>query len=92
VEPDAGEGGAIARRGRIAVGSVWRVMAERTARAWQEAPQFVLSRRRPALERVSIAGLLVKICAEALRRHPRVTRPGRAEMTELKLLATNRRS
>ena len=72
----------------LAVGSVWRVMAERTTRAWQEAPQFVLSRdvdasrlqswreaarRRPGLERVSITDLLVKICAEALRRHPRVT-------------------
>jgi pyruvate dehydrogenase E2 component (dihydrolipoamide acetyltransferase) len=72
----------------IPVGSVWRVMAERTTRAWQEAPQFVLSRdvdasrletwrqaarRKPGLEHVSITDLLVKICAESLHRHPRVT-------------------
>jgi pyruvate dehydrogenase E2 component (dihydrolipoamide acetyltransferase) len=69
------------------VGSVWRVMADRTTRAWQEVPQFVLSRdvdasrldswravvrARPGAERVSHTDLLVKLCAEALRRHPRV--------------------
>jgi pyruvate dehydrogenase E2 component (dihydrolipoyllysine-residue acetyltransferase) len=72
----------------VPVGRVWRAMAERTTRAWQEAPQFVLSRdvdasrletwrgaarRKPGLEHVSITDLLVKICAESLRRHPRVT-------------------
>jgi pyruvate dehydrogenase E2 component (dihydrolipoamide acetyltransferase) len=71
----------------LAVGSVWRRMAERTTRAWQEAPQFALSRevdasrlqtwrdaarRRPGLEHVSITDLLVRVCAEALKRHPRV--------------------
>jgi pyruvate dehydrogenase E2 component (dihydrolipoamide acetyltransferase) len=71
----------------FAVGSVWRVMAERTTRAWQEVPQFVLSRdvdasrleswrsvvrARPGAERVSHTDLLVKLCAESLRRHPRV--------------------
>jgi pyruvate dehydrogenase E2 component (dihydrolipoamide acetyltransferase) len=70
-----------------AVGSVWRVMAERTQRAWQEVPQFVLTRevdasrlqswrdaarRKPGGEGISITDLLVKICAEALRRHPRL--------------------
>ena len=84
----AGEAGPDEHEEALAVGSVWRVMAERTTRAWQEAPQFVLSRdvdasrlqswrevarRRPGLERVSITDLLVKVCAEALRRHPRVT-------------------
>jgi pyruvate dehydrogenase E2 component (dihydrolipoamide acetyltransferase) len=69
------------------VGRVWRVMAERTTRSWQEAPQFVLSRdvdasrlqswrdvarRKPGSEGVSVTDLLVKLCAEALRRHPRV--------------------
>lgn len=72
----------------LAVGSVWRVMAERTQRSWQEVPQFVLSRdadasrlrswreaaqRKPGCEGVSVTDLLVKICAEALRRHPRLT-------------------
>jgi pyruvate dehydrogenase E2 component (dihydrolipoamide acetyltransferase) len=63
-------------------------MAERTQRSWQEVPQFVLSRevdasrlaswrevsrRRPGCERVSVTDLLVRICAEGLRRHPRLT-------------------
>jgi pyruvate dehydrogenase E2 component (dihydrolipoamide acetyltransferase) len=69
------------------VGRVWRVMADRTTRAWQEVPHFFLSRdvdasrleswrtavrQRPGAERVSHTDLLVKLCAEALRRHPRV--------------------
>jgi len=73
--------------GGLEVGTVWRVMAERTTRAWQEVPQFVLSRevdasrllswrdvarRRPDTERISVTDLLVKVSAEALRRHPRV--------------------
>jgi len=71
----------------FAVGSVWRVMADRTTRAWQEVPHFFLSRdvdasrlgswrdaalRKPAGEKISHTDLLVKVCAEALRRHPRV--------------------
>jgi pyruvate dehydrogenase E2 component (dihydrolipoamide acetyltransferase) len=71
----------------IAVGTVWRVMAERVQRAWQEVPQFVLTRetdasrleewrvaarRRPGCDGVSVTDLLVKVCAEALRRHPRL--------------------
>jgi pyruvate dehydrogenase E2 component (dihydrolipoamide acetyltransferase) len=73
--------------GSFEVGAVWRVMAERTTRSWQEVPQFVLSRdvdasrleswrasvrKRAGDERVSHTDLLVKLCAEALRRHPRV--------------------
>src|SRR5205085_1478783 len=69
------------------VGTVWRVMAERTQRSWQEVPHFFLSRdvdasrlnswrdaarRKPGNEKVTHTDLLVKICAEALRRHPRV--------------------
>ncbi len=71
----------------LATGSVWRVMAERTQRAWQDVPQFVLARevdasrlrswreaarRKPGCEGTSVTDLLVKICAEALRRHPRL--------------------
>jgi pyruvate dehydrogenase E2 component (dihydrolipoamide acetyltransferase) len=67
--------------------TVWRVMAERTQRSWQEVPQFVLwrevdasrieswktaARRKPGSEGVTHTDLLVRICAEALRRHPRV--------------------
>jgi pyruvate dehydrogenase E2 component (dihydrolipoamide acetyltransferase) len=69
------------------VGTVWRVMAERTQRSWQEVPHFFLSRdvdasrlnswreaarAKPGGETVTHTDLLVKICAEALRRHPRV--------------------
>jgi pyruvate dehydrogenase E2 component (dihydrolipoamide acetyltransferase) len=71
----------------VEVGSVWRVMAERTARSWQTVPHFFLerqveatrlnswreaARRRPGAEQVSHTDLLVKVAAEALRRHPRV--------------------
>jgi pyruvate dehydrogenase E2 component (dihydrolipoamide acetyltransferase) len=71
----------------LQVGSVWRVMADRVTRSWQEVPQFVLGRevdatrleswraaaqRKPGSEKASHTDLLVKICAEALRRHPRV--------------------
>ncbi|HEV7134624.1 MAG TPA: dihydrolipoamide acetyltransferase family protein [Gaiellaceae bacterium] len=69
------------------VGTVWRVMADRTTRSWQEVPHFVLwrdvdasrldswklaARQKPGCERVSVTDLLVRLCAEALRRHPRV--------------------
>jgi pyruvate dehydrogenase E2 component (dihydrolipoamide acetyltransferase) len=69
------------------VGNVWRVMAERTQRSWQEVPHFFLSRdvdasrlnswraaarAKPGGEKVTHTDLLVKVCAEALRRHPRV--------------------
>jgi pyruvate dehydrogenase E2 component (dihydrolipoamide acetyltransferase) len=62
-------------------------MAERTQRSWQEVPHFVLwrdvdasrleswkaaARRRPGCEGVTVTDLLVRVCAEALRRHPRV--------------------
>ena len=72
---------------RFEVGTVWRVMAERTQRSWQEAPQFVLrrevrasrleswkaaARRRTGCERLTHTDLFVRVCAEALRRHPRV--------------------
>jgi pyruvate dehydrogenase E2 component (dihydrolipoamide acetyltransferase) len=71
---------------RFEVATVWRLMAERTQRSWQEVPQFVLrrevyasrleswkaaARHRPGCERVTHTDLLVKVCAEALRRHPR---------------------
>jgi len=67
--------------------TVWRVMAERTTASWQSVPHFYLrrevdasrlatwrtaARARPGQERVSYTDLLVKLAAEALRRHPRV--------------------
>ncbi len=69
------------------VGSVWRVMAERTQRSWQEVPHFFLMRevdatrldgwrtsvrKRPGAETVTHTDLLVRLVAAALREHPRV--------------------
>jgi pyruvate dehydrogenase E2 component (dihydrolipoamide acetyltransferase) len=74
-------------RGGAAVPAVWRLMAERTTASWQSVPHFYLrrevdasrleswrsvARARPGQERVSHTDLLVKLVAEALRRHPRV--------------------
>ncbi|HEY3541299.1 MAG TPA: dihydrolipoamide acetyltransferase family protein [Gaiellaceae bacterium] len=60
----------------------WDVMAERTQRSWQEVPHFYLHRdvdatrlqswKRVAPEGTSVTDLLIKVCAEALKRHPRV--------------------
>jgi pyruvate dehydrogenase E2 component (dihydrolipoamide acetyltransferase) len=75
--PDRGE--------ELEVGSIWRRMAERTAESWQ-APHFFLTREvdagrllswretarlRDGYESVTHTDLLVKVAAEALRRHPR---------------------
>jgi pyruvate dehydrogenase E2 component (dihydrolipoamide acetyltransferase) len=69
------------------VGSVWRRMAENTTRSWQSVPHFFLlrevdagrlegwresTRRRSGYEGVTHTDLLVKLCAAALREHPRV--------------------
>jgi pyruvate dehydrogenase E2 component (dihydrolipoamide acetyltransferase) len=71
----------------VQVGNVWRVMADRVTRSWQEVPHFVLgrdvdasrlaswrasARRKARSETITHTDLLVKLCAEALRRHPRV--------------------
>ena len=69
------------------VASAWRTMAERVTHSWHDVPQFVLgrevdasrlvdwraeARRRAPTKRTSHTDLLIKLCAEALRRHPRV--------------------
>jgi pyruvate dehydrogenase E2 component (dihydrolipoamide acetyltransferase) len=69
------------------VPAVWRLMAERTTESWRSVPHFYVRREvdasrlqswrasvraRPGQERVSHTDLLVKLVAEALRRHPRV--------------------
>lgn len=61
---------------------VWDVMAERMQHAWQEVPHFYLHRdvdasrlqswKGVAPAGTSVTDLLIKVCAEALRRHPRV--------------------
>ncbi len=71
----------------LEVGRVWRLMAERTSSSWQEIPHFALerhvdatqlerrrtaARQSPGGEATSHTDLLVHLCAEALRRHPRV--------------------
>jgi pyruvate dehydrogenase E2 component (dihydrolipoamide acetyltransferase) len=87
VEAAGSSAGAGAPAESFAVGAGWRVMAERTAQAWRDVPHFVLSRDvvasrllswqaaarlKPGCDRVSITDLLVRLCTEALRRHPRV--------------------
>lgn len=69
------------------VGPVWKLMADRTTQSWQTVPHFYLrrevdatrlqswraaARAKPGGEDVSHTDLLVKLVAEALRRHPRV--------------------
>jgi pyruvate dehydrogenase E2 component (dihydrolipoamide acetyltransferase) len=64
------------------VSNVWRVMAERMQRAWQDVPHFYLHRdvdasrllswKKVAPEGTSVTDLLVKVSAVALKRHPRV--------------------
>jgi pyruvate dehydrogenase E2 component (dihydrolipoamide acetyltransferase) len=70
-----------------APGTVWKLMAERVTRSWQAVPHFVLrrevdatrleswhaaARAKPGCESLTRTDLLVKLAAEALRRHPRV--------------------
>jgi pyruvate dehydrogenase E2 component (dihydrolipoamide acetyltransferase) len=62
------------------VGAVWQRMAVRLEQAWREVPQFVLTRDVDATalqagrgEGVTVTDLLVKRCAQALVRHPRLT-------------------
>src|SRR4051794_19967282 len=67
---------------QIGVSSVWKTMAARTQASWQEVPHFFLHRdvdasrlqswKTVAPGKTSVTDLLIKVCAEALRRHPRV--------------------
>ncbi len=69
------------------VSGAWRIMAERTTASWQQVPHFFLHRQldasglerwraaataSPDAPRVSHTDLLVRLVAEALRRHPQV--------------------
>jgi pyruvate dehydrogenase E2 component (dihydrolipoamide acetyltransferase) len=66
----------------VGVSSAWKTMAARTQASWQEVPHFYLHRdvdasrllswKKVAPEKTSVTDLLIKVCAEALRRHPRV--------------------
>jgi pyruvate dehydrogenase E2 component (dihydrolipoamide acetyltransferase) len=71
----------------VETGPVWQRMAERVARSWQTVPHFFLvrevdasrlnawrdvARARSGGEGVTHTDLLVRICAAALREHPRV--------------------
>ncbi len=85
--PAAGMRGVEKPGAPISSGKVWNLMAERVTRSWQTVPHFVLrrevdaarleswraaARTKPGSERVTHTDLLVKLAAEALRRHPRV--------------------
>jgi pyruvate dehydrogenase E2 component (dihydrolipoamide acetyltransferase) len=81
-ETDAAANGA----GELAVGNIWRIMAERTTQGWTSIPHFYLVRevnasrlvswREQLLKRstvkVTYTDLLVKITSAALGMHPRV--------------------
>ena len=71
----------------IPTGSVWRAMARHTTESWQQVPHFYLrrdvdatrlrswrevARSRPGCDPLTFTDLLVKVAAEALRRHPPV--------------------
>jgi pyruvate dehydrogenase E2 component (dihydrolipoamide acetyltransferase) len=68
-------------------GAVWQRMAAHVAKAWQTVPHFFLvrevqaarlqewreaARAKPDCEGLTVTDLLVRICAAALRDHPRV--------------------
>ncbi|WIG61890.1 MAG: Dihydrolipoamide acetyltransferase component of pyruvate dehydrogenase complex [Ktedonobacterales bacterium] len=66
--------------------TTWRLMAERTTQSWTTIPHFFLAREvdagqlvawreraaQQATEKITFSDLLIKIVAEALRRHPRL--------------------
>jgi pyruvate dehydrogenase E2 component (dihydrolipoamide acetyltransferase) len=68
------------------ISPIWRIMAERTAKSWQEVPHFFLLREvnasrliawRESLKQrgesgVTYSDLLVKVVAETLAAHPRL--------------------
>jgi pyruvate dehydrogenase E2 component (dihydrolipoamide acetyltransferase) len=72
--------------GDYTLSTVWRLMAERTTQSWTSVPHFFLLREvsasgliawheraiRQVSDAVTYTDLLVKVVAEALRRHPRV--------------------
>lgn len=69
-----------------AMSTIWRLMAERTTQSWTTVPHFFLARdvvaegliawrdraQQRASEKLTYTDVLVKIVAEALRRHPRL--------------------
>jgi pyruvate dehydrogenase E2 component (dihydrolipoamide acetyltransferase) len=71
----------------LAVGSIWRTMAERTTASWQSVPHFTLergvdatrliswrdaARGREGMKAITVSDLLVRVTAASLREHPRV--------------------
>jgi pyruvate dehydrogenase E2 component (dihydrolipoamide acetyltransferase) len=73
--------------GAAETGAVWQRMAERVATSWQNVPHFFLvrevqaerlqtwrqtAREKPGCEELTLTDLLVRVCAAALRQHPRV--------------------
>lgn len=72
--------------GESTMSTVWRIMAERTTDSWTSVPHFFLVRdvnaagliawreraAQQVFDKVTYTDLLIKIVAEALRRHPRL--------------------
>jgi len=71
---------------QLSPGTIWRIMAERTAQSWTQVPHFYLVRDvdasrlkdwrehiiKQSAVKVTYTDLLVKIVASALRAHPRI--------------------
>ena len=74
------------KQAEVSESRVWQVMAERMQQAWQQVPHFYLHRdvdasrlqswKSVAPDGTSVTDLLIKVCAEALKRHPRVNGGG----------------
>ncbi|HET7342070.1 MAG TPA: dihydrolipoamide acetyltransferase family protein, partial [Methylomirabilota bacterium] len=83
---DVPAAGAAARAPAPAVGTVWRVMAERMTQSWTTAPHFYLVREvnvarlvtwrerasKQTGARITYTDLLVRVVAAAIAQHPRV--------------------
>ncbi len=83
---------AVADQSELEVGRTWRIMAERTASAW-EAPHFYLTREAMAdrlladkPDKVTVTDLLVKLSAMTLKKHPHLC----SRWTEGRLIRSSR--
>src|SRR6185503_16244162 len=83
--PVTGRGRGGAETPAVAVGTVWRIMADRMAQSWTTAPHFYLAREvnasrlmawrdraKKTIPAITYTDLLVKLVAAAIAQHPRV--------------------
>jgi pyruvate dehydrogenase E2 component (dihydrolipoamide acetyltransferase) len=78
----------IGKQDELTIGTIWRVMAERTTQSWTSVPHFFLVRevranrliawreqaqkRSGGPEKITYTDLLVRVVASLLREHPRI--------------------